>query len=45
MWEFSHLLTHVAVTVQEYLNLCIDSAQEVCENENYIFFDSALYRF
>ena len=39
------LLTKAIVALKEYLNLCIDTAREVWDNEHYIFFDSALYRF
>ena len=51
IWEFSQHVHHFlpadpsCCNCQEYLNLCIDSAREVWDNENYIFFDSALYRF
>ena len=30
---------------QFYLQCCIEAAREVWDNENYIFFDSALFRF
>ena len=51
IWEFSQHVHHFppadpsCCNCQECLNLCIDSAREVWDNENYIFFDSALYRF
>ena len=51
IWEFSEHVHHSSLpdrndcNCQEYLNLCIDAAREVWDKENYIFFDSALYRF
>ena len=51
IWEFSHHVHHFppvklsCCNCQEYLDLCIDTAQEVWDNKNFIFFDSALYRF
>ena len=51
IWKFSEHVHHSSLAdqsdcnCQEYLNLCIDTAREVWDNENYIFFDSALYRF
>ena len=30
---------------QEYLNMCIDAAWDAWNTENYIYFDTALYRF
>ena len=49
IWESSYHVHHFPsdqnCNCQEYLNLCIDAAREVWDNENYIFFDSALYRF
>ena len=51
IWEFSEHVHHSFLpdqkdcNCQEYLNMCIDAAREFWDNENYIFFDSALYRF
>ena len=51
IWEFSYHVHHFPLddksccNCQEYLNFCIDAAQEVWDNENYIYFDSALYKF
>ena len=51
IWEFSDHIHHFlpddksCCNCQEYLNFCIDAAQEVWDNENYIYFDSALYKF
>ena len=51
IWEYSyHVLQFTpddtsSCNCQEYLNLRIDAAQEVWDNENYIYFDTALYRF
>ena len=50
IWEFSYHVPHFppvdgSCNCQEYLNLCIDAAQEVWDNENFFFFDTALYKF
>ena len=51
IWEFSEHVHHSSLpdqkdcNCQEYLNMCIDAAREFWDNENYIFFDSVLYRF
>ena len=51
IWEFSYHVHHFPLddksscNCQEYLNFCIDAVQEVWDNENYIYFDSALYKF
>ena len=50
IWEFSYHVHHFppvdgSCNCQEYLNLCIDAAQEVWDNENFFFFDTALYKF
>ena len=51
IWKFSEHVHHSSLTnqsdcnCQEYLNLCIDTAREVWDNENSIFFDIASYRF
>ena len=44
IWEFSEHVHHSSLpdqkdcNCQEYLNLCIDAAREIWDNENYIFF-------
>ena len=48
--EFSYHVHHFPsdqnCNCQEYLNLCIDAAREVWDNEIFFFFfDNALYRF
>ena len=51
IWEYSHHVLHFLpdesadCKCQEYLNLCIDAARESWDQENYIYFDTALYRF
>ena len=51
IWEFSEHVHHSPLpdqkdcNCQEYLNLCIDAARDVWDIEDYIFFDSAIYRF
>ena len=51
IWEYSHHILHSApdqsfeCQCQNYLNMCIDAARNAWDVENYIFFDSALYRF
>ena len=50
IWEFSYHVHHFppvdgSCNCQEYLNLCIDAAQEVWDNENFFFFYTALYKF
>ena len=50
IWEFSYHVHHFppadqSCNCQEYLNLCIDAAQEVWDNKNDIYFDTALYKF
>ena len=49
--EYSHDILHSApdqtfeCQCQDYRNMCIDAARDDWDVENYIFFDSALYRF
>ena len=51
MWEFSHHFLHSSpdksfdCQCEKYLNMCINAAQDSWDNENYIYFDSALYNF
>ena len=51
IWEYSHHVLHVSpdecldCKCQEYLNMCIDAARNTWNAENYIYFDTALYRF
>ena len=52
MWEFSHHFLHSSPDLssfdcqcEKYLNMCINAAQDSWDNENYIYFDSALYNF
>ena len=51
IWEYSHNVLYVSTgesfdcKCQEYLNMCIDVAREAWNTENYIYFDTALYRF
>ena len=51
IWEFSEHVHHKpppdlsSCNCQFYLRCCIEAAREVWDNENYIFFGSALYRF
>ena len=50
-WEYSHHVLHLSpdesfdCKCQEYLNICIDAARDAWDTENYIYFDTALYRF
>ena len=51
IWEYSHHVLHISpdesfdCKCQEYLNIHIDAAQDSWDTENYIYFDTALYRF
>ena len=51
IWEFSHHFVHSAADknfdcqCEKYLNMCIDAAPDSSDNENYIYFDTALYNF
>ena len=51
IWEYSSHVLHSApdqsvdYQCQEYLNMYIDAARDAWETENYIYFDTALYRF
>ena len=51
IWEFSYHAHHFpaldpsSCDCRNYLELCIDTAREIWDNENYIYFDSALYKF
>ena len=48
IWEFSEHVHHCSLpdpsNCEYYLRCCIEAAREVWDNENYFFFDSALYR-
>ena len=50
-WEYFNHVLHVSLDesfdckCQEYLNMCIDAARDTWNTENYIYFDTALYRF
>ena len=49
IWGFSHHFLHSAANkisgcqCEKYLNMCIIAAQDSRDNENYIYFDNALY--
>ena len=49
--EFSHHFLHSAADksfdcqCEKYLNMCINAARDSWDNENYIYFDTALYYF
>ena len=51
IWKFSHHLLHSAADknfdcqCEKYLNMCINAAPDSWDNENYIYFDTALYNF
>ena len=51
IWGFSDHVHHVPAldpstcNCQNYLECCNDAARELWDNENYIYFDSALYKF
>ena len=51
IWEFSKFIHHKpppdpsSCNCQFYVRCCIEAARELWDNENYIFFDTALYRF
>ena len=51
IWEFSYHIHHIpeldpsTCDCQNYLELCIDAARELWDNENCIYFDSTLYKF
>ena len=51
IWEFSHHFLHSTADKsfdcqsEKYLNMCINAAQDSCDNENHIYFDTALYYF
>ena len=49
IWEFSHHFRHSTsdksfdCQCEKYLNICIEAARNSWDNENYIYFDTALY--
>ena len=51
IWEFSDHFLHSAPDKsfdcpwEKYLNMCIDAARDFRDNENYIYFNTALYYF
>ena len=51
IWEFSHHFVHSApdksfdFQCEKCLNMCTDAARDSWDNENYIYFDTALYYF
>ena len=51
IWEFSHHFLHLTADdsfdcqCEKYLNVCIDAARDLWDNENYIYFDTTLYHF
>ena len=51
IWEFSNHFLHSSpdksfdCQCEKYLNMCINAARDSWDNENYIYFDSALYNF
>ena len=51
IWEYSYHVHHFSppdpssCNCSAYLDLCIDALREVYDNENYIYFDSAIYKF
>ena len=51
IWEFSHHFLHSSPDKsfdcqrEKYLNMCINAARDLWDNENYIYFDTALYHF
>ena len=51
IWELSYHIHHFpapdvsSCNCRNYLECCIDTAKEIWDNENYIYFDSALYKF
>ena len=51
IWEYSYHVHHFpppdpsSCNCSTYLDMCIDALREVYDNENYIYFDSAIYKF
>ena len=51
IWEFSHHFLHSSpdksfdCQCEKYLNMCINAARDLWDNEKYIYFDTALYHF
>ena len=51
IWEHSYHVHHFpppdpsSCNCSTYLDLCIDALREVYDHENYIYFDSAIYKF
>ena len=51
IWEYSYYVLHASpdksfdCKCHEYLNMCIDVARDTQDTENYIYFDTAPYRF
>ena len=51
IWEFSLHFLHSTVDksfdcqCKKYLNICIEAPRNSWDNENYIYFDTALYNF
>ena len=51
IWEFSQHFLHSTADksfdgqCEKYLNICIEAARNSWDNENYIYFDTALYNF
>ena len=51
IWEYSDHVHHIKhdkkidCKCEKYLNMCINAARDSWDNENFIFFDSALYKF
>ena len=51
IWEYSYHVHYFpppdlsSCNCSTYLDLCIDALQEVYDHENYIYFDSAIYKF
>ena len=51
IWEFSHHFLQLTADdsfdcqCEKYLNIGIDAARDSWDNENYIYFDTALYHF
>ena len=51
IWEYSDHVHHIKpdekinCKCEKYLNMCINVARDSWDNENSLFFDSALYKF
>ena len=51
IWEYSDHVHHVKpdkkidCKCEKYLNMCINAARDLWDNENYFFFNIALYKF